>query len=119
MLFIFPISIVATVVDSGPLVVDIMCVSVLVGTGLDLDVVNVAGVIAFVGVIEDIVGEIEVIEVVRVPLRMSVTGVSVAFVELMVFRGVVFRVLSSVDASVATDTTCVVGVVNISFEVGD
>lgn len=118
MLLIFPISIATPVVDSGPLVVDITCVSVLVGTGLDLDVVNVAGVIVFVGVIEDIVGEIEVIEVVRVSLTVSVTGVSVAFVELMVFRGVVFHVPSSVDASVATDTTCVVGVVNISFEVG-
>ena len=118
MLLIFPISVVATVVDSGPLVVDIVYVSMLVGTGLDLDVVSVAGVIAFVGVIEDMVGEIEVIEVVRVSLGVSVTGISVAFVELMVFRGVVFRVPSSVDASVATDTTCVVGVVNISFEVG-
>ena len=35
----------ATLVEGGPLVVDVKSVSVLVGTGLDLDVLNVAGLL--------------------------------------------------------------------------
>ena len=58
----------ATVVEGGPLVVDVKSVSVLVGTGLDLDVVNVAGLL------EDMTGETEVTESVRVSVGMSVIG---------------------------------------------
>lgn len=102
----------AAVVEGGPLVVDVMCVSVLVGAGLDLDVVNVAGLV------EDVTGETEVTEAVRVSVGMSVTGMSVVFMEPIVFTGVVFGVPIPVVASVAADATGVVGVVNISVDVG-
>lgn len=102
----------AAVVEGGPLVVDVMCVSVLVGAGLDLDVVNVAGLV------EDTTGETEVTEAVRVSVGMSVTGMSVVFMEPIVFTGVVFGVPIPVVASVAADATGVVGVVSEPAEVG-
>ena len=111
MSLVCPFSVVATVVECGPLVVDVMCVSVLVGTGLDLDVVNVAGLL------EDMSGETEVTESVRVFVGMSVIGMNVIFTEPIVFT-VLFGVPIPVVASVAVETTGVVGVVNISVEVG-
>ena len=87
----------ATVVECGPLVVDVMCVSVLVGTGLDLDVVNVAGLL------EDMSGETEVTESVRVFVGMSVIGMNVIFTEPIVFTGVLFGVPIPVVASVAVE----------------
>lgn len=102
----------ATVVEGGPLVVDVKSVSVLVGTGLDLDVVNVAGLL------EDMTGETEVTESVRVSVGMSVIGMNVVFSEPIMLTGVVFGVPIPVVASVAVETTGVVGVVNISVEVG-
>lgn len=91
---------------------DVMCVSVLVGTGLDLDVVNVGGLV------EDMTGETEVTEAVRVSVGMSVTGMNVVFMEPVVFTGVVFGVPIPVVASVAADATGVVGVVSEPAEVG-
>ena len=99
-------------VERGPLVVGVMCVSVLVGAGLDLDVVNVAGLV------EDMTGETEVTEAVRVSAGMSVTGMSVVFMEPVVFTGVVFGVPIPVVASGAAGATGVVGVVSEPAEVG-
>ena len=99
-------------VERGPLVVGVMCVSVLVGAGLDLDVVNVAGLV------EDMTGETEVTEAVRVSAGMSVTGMSVVFMEPVVFTGVVFGVPIPVVASGAAGATGVVGVVSGPAEVG-
>ena len=76
----------APVEEGGPLLADVMCVSVLAGTGRDLDVVNVAGLV------EDMTGETEVTEPVRVSVGRSVLGMNVVFTEPVVFTGVVFGV---------------------------
>ena len=98
-------------VEGGPLAVDVMCVSVLVGAGLDLDAVNVAGL----G--EDMTGETEVTEAVRVSVGMSVAGMSAVFVEPVLFTGVVFGAPIPVVASGAAGATGVVGVVSEPAEV--
>lgn len=93
------------------MVVDVKSVSVLVGTGLDLDVVNVAGLL------EDMTGETEVTESVRVSVGMSVIGMNVVFSEPIVLTGVVFGVPIPVVASVAVETTGVVGAGVVAVDV--
>lgn len=102
----------APVEEGGPLLADVMCVSVLAGTGRDLDVVNVAGLV------EDMTGETEVTEPVRVSVGRSVLGMNVVFTEPVVFTGVVFGVPIPAVASVAVDATGVVGVVSKPAEAG-
>lgn len=75
---------------------------------------DVAETIVFVGVMDNGVGEIEVIPAVRVSLGLSLPRISFVFIGLVVFK-VIVGALSVAVASAGADVLHVVGVVNVGF----
>lgn len=115
---ILPVCGAAAVEECGSVVVNVMLILVLVGSRVVSEVVDAVEAIVFVEVIDDVIGEVQVIPVLGVSLGLSLLRVHFIFMELIVFKVIVVGVISVVVASVEVDILCVVSVVNRFVDVG-